>query len=74
VGIARFKLDWIFVRPPDLKKPRDEEASYLFAPHFARTLADLNNCTPEPLSDHSPITVDLPFHEPDIASAKPAGK
>ena len=73
VGIARFKLDWIFVKP-DIKKTRDEEASYIFAPHFARTLADLNNCPPDPLSDHSPMTVDLPFHEPHIVSAKPAAK
>jgi endonuclease/exonuclease/phosphatase family metal-dependent hydrolase len=72
IGVARFKLDWIFVKP-GIKKPRDESESYVFAPHFARTLSDLNNCPPEPISDHSPITVDLPFHEPHIVSAKPAG-
>jgi hypothetical protein len=33
-------------------------------PHFAQTLTDLNNCLPEPISDHSPMTVDLPFREP----------
>jgi endonuclease/exonuclease/phosphatase family metal-dependent hydrolase len=73
VGIARFKLDWIFVKP-GIKQPRDEKESYVFAPHFARTLADLNNCPPEPISDHSPITIDLPFHEPHIVSAKSVGK
>jgi len=73
VGIARFKLDWIFVKP-GIKQPRDEKESYVFAPHFARTLADLNNCPPEPISDHSPITIDLPFHEPHIVSAKAVGK
>jgi endonuclease/exonuclease/phosphatase family metal-dependent hydrolase len=63
VRIAKFKLDWIFVKS-ELKNPRDQKDSYVFAPHFADTLTDLNNFTPEPMSDHSPMTVDLPFHEP----------
>jgi hypothetical protein len=33
---------------------------------------DLNNCPPEPPSDHGPITVDLPFHEPQALTAKAA--
>jgi endonuclease/exonuclease/phosphatase family metal-dependent hydrolase len=60
--VAKFRLDWIFVKS-ELESPRDLNGSYVFAPHFARTLSDLNNCPPEPLADHSPITVDLPFHE-----------
>lgn len=63
VRVAKFKLDWFFVKA-DLKKPRDSKASYLFAPQFAQTLVDLNNCLPMPISDHSPMTVDLPFNEP----------
>jgi endonuclease/exonuclease/phosphatase family metal-dependent hydrolase len=63
VRVAKFKLDWIFVKS-DLENPRDQKESYVLAPHFARTFSDLNNCPPEPLADHSPITVDLPFHEP----------
>ena len=70
VRVARFKLDWIFVKS-DIEDPRDGKGSYLFAPHFARTLIDLNNCLPEPISDHSPMTVDLPFREPTGLSAKP---
>lgn len=65
VRVARFRLDWIFVKS-NLLKSRDLKGSYQFAPHFARTLSSLNNCMPQPLSDHSPITVDLPFHEPQI--------
>jgi len=61
--VAKFKLDWIFVKS-ELTSPRDVKGSYIFAPHFGRTLTDLNNSTPEPLSDHSPMTVDLPFQEP----------
>jgi endonuclease/exonuclease/phosphatase family metal-dependent hydrolase len=63
VRVAKFKLDWIFVNA-NMDSPRDPHGSFLFAPHFARTLGDLNNCLPEPISDHSPMTVDLPFEEP----------
>ena len=63
VRVAKFKLDWIFVKS-ELTEPRKANGPYVFAPHYARTLVDLNNCLPEPISDHSPMTVDLPFHEP----------
>jgi endonuclease/exonuclease/phosphatase family metal-dependent hydrolase len=58
-----YKLDWIFVKGY-LKSPRDDAGPYRFAPHFARTMEDLNKALVEPLSDHSPISVDLPFREP----------
>jgi len=61
--IAKFKLDWIFVKS-ELDKPRDATGPYLFEPHFGRTLTDLNDSPVEPISDHSPMTVDLPFREP----------
>lgn len=61
--VAKFKLDWIVVKS-ELTNPRDVKGPYIFAPHFGRTLFDLNNSTLEPLSDHSPMTVDLPFQEP----------
>ena len=63
VRVAKFKLDWFFVKA-DLKTPRDPKGSFLFAPQFPRTLVDLNNCLPVAISDHSPMTVDLPFKEP----------
>jgi endonuclease/exonuclease/phosphatase family metal-dependent hydrolase len=63
VRVAKFRLDWIFVKS-DLDNSRDPNGSYIFAPHFARTLTDLNNSTVESLADHSPITIDLPFHAP----------
>jgi hypothetical protein len=31
------------------------------AASLARALTNLNNATQEPISDHSPLTVDLPF-------------
>jgi endonuclease/exonuclease/phosphatase family metal-dependent hydrolase len=67
--IARFKLDWIFVKS-DLERPRDQQGAYRFAPHFPRTLQDLNHFPPEAMSDHSPMTIDLPFREPRAPSAK----
>ena len=74
VRVAKFKLDWIFVKS-NLESPRDLKGSYLFAPHYARTMVDLNNCLPEPISDHSPMTVDLPFYEPpDIPHKKQASR
>ena len=63
VRLAKFKLDWVLMKS-NLENPRDGKGSYQFAPHFGRTMNDLNNCLPEPISDHSPMTVDLPFHEP----------
>ena len=63
VRVAKFRLDWIFVKS-ELENPRDQKGSYAFAPHFARTLIDLNDYPPVPMADHSPITIDLPFHEP----------
>jgi hypothetical protein len=59
--VARLKLDWIFVKPPGLKKPEDQNASYLFAPHYGRTLQALNYSLGERISDHNPMIVDLPL-------------
>ena len=66
VGPAgKFKLDWIFVKSYLADHPRDKEAGYRFAPHFPRTMRDLNYFPPEALSDHHPISVDLPFGDPE---------
>lgn len=55
--IARYKLDWIFVKTCSENRKND---SYKFAPHFGRTLFELNYGLDKPLADHTPITVDLP--------------
>ena len=47
-----------------LGSPRDDDGSYRFAPHFARTLGSINYSLPTRLSDHDPISVDLSFEEP----------
>jgi endonuclease/exonuclease/phosphatase family metal-dependent hydrolase len=59
----RLKLDWIFVRPPQLTKPDDNEQSFLFAPKSGRTLKALNHSLKDRISDHNPLIVDLPFTE-----------
>lgn len=67
------KLDWIFVKPPALTDPGDERQPHRFAPHFGRTLAELNNAPPDGISDHHPLTADLPFAEPPPPAPAPAG-
>ena len=57
--IGQYKLDWIFVRPAG-------PAGYRFAPHFGRTLKELNHSIPGRISDHSAITADLPLQEPPL--------
>ena len=64
--VGKHKLDWIFVKPADLKKPTDEQASYRFAPHFGRTFTEVNETVPKRISDHRPMIVDLPLGEPSL--------
>ena len=73
VKLAKFKLDWFFVKA-DINSPRDTKGPYLFAPHFPRTLVNLNNSPAEPIADHSPMTIDLPFGEPANVSTKSVAK
>jgi len=64
--IGKYKLDWIFVKPADLKAPHDRKGSYRFAPHFGRTLTAVNEAIEGRVSDHRPMLVDLPLGEPAI--------
>lgn len=64
--IGKAKLDWIFVKPYT-EEPKSEAGPYVFAPHFGRTMAEVNGALEQPLSDHSPVSVDLPFAEVDTA-------
>jgi endonuclease/exonuclease/phosphatase family metal-dependent hydrolase len=66
--VGKYKLDWVFVRPPALTSHDDEGQPHRFAPHFGRTLKSLNDAVRERVSDHSPITVDLPLEEPRPAA------
>jgi hypothetical protein len=68
--VGKFKLDWIFVKPPALTEPYDKEGPHRFAPHFGLTLQSLNNAVTERVSDHSPMMLDLPLVEPRIVRGK----
>lgn len=61
--VGRYKLDWFLVKPY-IPRPRGEGMSYRFAPHFPLTMRDLNNAVPDGISDHAPITLDLPLSDP----------
>ncbi len=58
--VGHFKLDWFFVKP-FIQNPRAVDQSYRFAPHFPITMRELNESAPDRISDHPPLTVDLPI-------------
>lgn len=61
---SKFKLDWIFVKG-FLTDRKTEKEKYRFAPMFGRVYYDFNYYNKkEPLSDHAPISVDLPLNSP----------
>jgi endonuclease/exonuclease/phosphatase family metal-dependent hydrolase len=62
--IGEYKLDWIFVRPAHLDQPDDESEFSAFSCFHGRTLHALNHAIPDRISDHNPITVDLPLSTP----------
>ncbi len=61
--IGQYKLDWIFVRPAHLTKEDSHEYS-AFSCYDGRTLRTINHAIPDRISDHNPITVDLPLNDP----------
>jgi len=71
--VGRFKLDWFFVKP-FIQNPRGSGQSDWFAPHFPITMRELNESVADRISDHPPMTVDLPLTEPanaEIVSEQP---
>lgn len=68
--IGRYKLDWIFVKSFSANSV-DNKQSFKLAPHFGSTLRALDYSFSPILSDHVPVTVDLPLEEPPIGYKKP---
>lgn len=66
--IGKYKLDWIFVKPPGLTDADEDGQPYRFAPHFGRTLSRLNRGIEGRISDHHPLIVDLPLRDPLIGA------
>jgi endonuclease/exonuclease/phosphatase family metal-dependent hydrolase len=64
--VGEYKLDWIFVKPARLDKPDGKDFS-AFSCYHGRTLSALNHAIPDRISDHNPITVDLPLADPVAA-------
>ena len=58
-AVGRYKLDWFFIKPP-ADFLTDPENRFL-RPEFPRTMQALNQGLDPRLSDHAPITVDLPL-------------
>ncbi|HYO80455.1 MAG TPA: endonuclease/exonuclease/phosphatase family protein, partial [Bryobacteraceae bacterium] len=50
--VGRYKLDWFFVKPA---------ADGALAPHYPATMNELNEVSGSRISDHPPLTVDLPL-------------
>ncbi|MGC2098558.1 MAG: endonuclease/exonuclease/phosphatase family protein [Candidatus Sulfotelmatobacter sp.] len=67
--VGQFKLDWVFVKP-FVADPRRAQQSYRFAPHFPVTMRELNEAIADRISDHPPMTVDLPLTEVTIESPR----
>jgi hypothetical protein len=69
--IGKYKLDWIFVKTGELRKPADRNGPLRFAPFYGRTMQTLNHAIPGHISDHNPITLDLPLREPGVMTDQP---
>lgn len=50
--VGHYQLDWFFVKPAQNNS---------FIPYFGRTLREIDEAVPGRISDHYPITVDLPL-------------
>jgi endonuclease/exonuclease/phosphatase family metal-dependent hydrolase len=66
---GKLKLDWIFVKAY-IEDGRSRREPYRFAPHFPLTMREVNYCLKERLSDHNPVSADLPFQEPGEVNRK----
>ena len=58
-GVIKYRLDWIFVKPERATDVR--RSSHSFQPQMPLTMNELNNAIPERLSDHAPISVEIPL-------------
>jgi len=63
--VGRFKLDWILIKP-FTTNPRAPRQPLKFAPTYPTTMQELNAAPEDRISDHPPITVDLPLIEPTL--------
>ena len=57
-GLIKYRLDWLFVKP---KQSGSSGEALTLQPRMPLTLSALNAAPRERLSDHAPITVELPI-------------
>lgn len=62
---GKFKLDWFFAKAYN-SKATSKHSPFKLAPHYGQTLFDLNFAYKDEISDHAPITIDLPITEPRV--------
>lgn len=68
--IGKLKLDWIFVRPKTIEDAETGGRFESFPPYFGRTLDEVNDLVEDGISDHRPISVDLPLIDPKLEDAR----
>lgn len=71
--VGQYKLDWIFVKPARLNKFDSKDYS-AFSCYQGRTLHAINHAIPDRISDHNPITVDLPLADPQRSQPYPVAE
>ena len=73
--VGHYKLDWFFVKPAE-SSSRAAGGEVRFLPYFGRTLREIDEAVAGRISDHYPITVDLPLTatatDPRPRAANPA--
>jgi endonuclease/exonuclease/phosphatase family metal-dependent hydrolase len=71
-AVGRYKLDWIVVK--SFNGLSEGSQDYRFAPHFGRTHVEVNKAAKQlwgaPLSDHDPMSIDLPFNNRNDSPTK----
>jgi hypothetical protein len=58
--IGESKIDWFFVKPGATER-QESGVPFQFAPFLGRTLPQINTALAQRISDHCPITLDLPL-------------
>ena len=58
--IGEYKIDWFFVKPGATER-QESGGAFQFAPFLGRTLPQINTAPAKRISDHCPITLDLPL-------------
>jgi endonuclease/exonuclease/phosphatase family metal-dependent hydrolase len=59
--IGRYKIDWFFIKRPSGDPSVPGRGVTAFSPHLGRTLQLVNDSLEPRISDHCPITINLPL-------------